>query len=63
MSKDKSSVEQIVKMLDDPAMVFTLTPQNTMKYVDFMLRVGSIKVKPESWKAMFFDNVHKLPGS
>ncbi len=63
MSKDKSSIDQIVKMLDDPTMVFTLTPQNTMKYVDFMLRIGSIKVKPESWKAMFFDNVHKLPGS
>ncbi len=63
MSKDKSSVDDIVKMLDDPTMVFTTTPNNTMKYVDFMLKTGSIKVKPESWKAMFFPNVQGLAGS
>jgi NitT/TauT family transport system substrate-binding protein len=63
MSKDKSSVDEIVKMLDDPTMVFTTTPNNVMKYVDFMLKVGAIKVKPESWKDMFFPNVQNLPGS
>ncbi|GAB3465289.1 ABC transporter substrate-binding protein [Massilia terrae] len=63
MSKDKSSVEDIMKMLDDPQIKFTTTPQNVMKYVDFMHKIGSIKVKPASWKDMFFDNVHKLPGS
>jgi NitT/TauT family transport system substrate-binding protein len=63
MSKDKSSVEEIVKMLDDPTMVFTTTPNNTMKYVDFMLKVGAIKVKPESWKEMYFPNAQGLSGS
>ena len=63
MSKDKSSVDEIVKMLDDPTMVFTTTPNNTMKYVDFMLKVGAIKVKPESWKEMYFPNAQGLSGS
>ncbi len=63
MSKDKSSVDAIVKMLDDPTMVFTTTPNNVMKYVDFMLKVGAIKAKPETWKDMFFPNVQNLPGS
>ena len=50
-------------MLNDPAIVYTTTPQNMMKYVDFMHKIGAIKVKPESWKDLFFPNVHRLPGS
>ncbi len=63
MTKDKSSVDEIVAMLDDPTMVFTTTPNNVMKYVDFMLKVGAIKSKPDSWKDMFFPNAQNLPGS
>lgn len=63
ISKDKDSVQDILAMLNDPAIVFTTTPQNVMKYVDFMARIGSIKVKPESWKDLFFPNAHNLPGS
>jgi sulfonate transport system substrate-binding protein len=63
MTKDKSSVDDIVKMLDDPTMVFTTTPNNMMKYVDFMLKVGAIKSKPDSWKDMFFPNAQNLHGS
>jgi NitT/TauT family transport system substrate-binding protein len=44
-------------------MVFTTTPNNTMKYVDFMYKIGSIKVKPDSWKDMFFPNSQGLAGS
>lgn len=63
ISKDKDSVQEIAAMLNDPKIVFTLTPQNIMKYVDFMARVGTIKVKPESWKEMFFPNAQSLAGS
>ena len=63
ISKDKDSVQEILAMLNDPKIVYTLTPQNMSKYVDFMFKVGSIKVKPESWKDMFFPNAHNLAGS
>jgi NitT/TauT family transport system substrate-binding protein len=63
MSKDKSSVDDIVKMIDDPLIRFTTTPQNTMKYVDFMYKVGAIKVKPASWKEMFFPDAQGVSGS
>lgn len=63
VSKDKDSVDDILKMLNDPKIVFTTSPQNMMKYVEFMHRVGSIKVKPESWKDMFFPNAHAREGS
>jgi NitT/TauT family transport system substrate-binding protein len=63
MSKDKDSVDDILKMLNDPNIVFTQTPQGIMKYADFMGKVGSIKVRPDSWKDLFFPNVHGTPGS
>jgi len=63
MSKDKDTVEDILAMLNDPQIVFTTTPQNVMKYVNFMLKTGAIKVKPDSWKDLFFPNVQNLPGS
>ena len=63
LSKDKSSVESIEKMLNDPEIVYTTTPQNVMKYVEFMYKVGSIKVKADSWKDLFFPNIHAAPGS
>lgn len=63
LSKDKDSLENILKMLNDPKIVFTTTPQNVMKYVDFMYKIGSIKARPDSWKDLFFPNVHNTPGS
>jgi len=55
--------EDIVKLLNDPENVYTLAPNNMMKYVNFMHKVGSIKVLPDSWKDMFFPNAHNLSGS
>ncbi|HZQ60265.1 MAG TPA: ABC transporter substrate-binding protein [Casimicrobiaceae bacterium] len=63
MSKDKESVDDILAMLNDPQIVITTTPQNIMKYVNFMLKTGTIKAKPDSWKDLFFPNVHNLQGS
>ena len=63
MSKDKASLKEIEDMLNDPAIVFTTTPQNVMKYVAFMTKIGSIKNPPDSWKDMFFPNAQNLPGS
>jgi NitT/TauT family transport system substrate-binding protein len=63
LSRDKDSVQEIEAMLNDPAIVYTTTPQNVMRYVDFMLKIGAIKSKPDSWKDLFFPNAHNLPGS
>src|SRR5215471_420462 len=37
------SKDEIVALLKDPNVKFTTTPENVMKYADFMQRVGSIK--------------------
>jgi NitT/TauT family transport system substrate-binding protein len=62
ISKDKDTVPDILAMLNDPAIVFTTTPQNVMKYVEFMLKTGAIKTRPDSWKELFFPNAHNPPG-
>ncbi len=63
ISKDKKDkVDDILKMLNDPGIRYTTTPESVMKYVNFMLKTGSIKVKPDSWKDLFFPNAHNLQG-
>ena len=63
VSKDKQPLQEIQAMLNDPAIVYTTTPENVMKYVDFMAKTGAIKVRPDSWKDLFFSNAYALPGS
>jgi NitT/TauT family transport system substrate-binding protein len=57
------SVQEIVEVLSDPHIKFTTTPENLMKYADFMNSIGSIKNRPASWKDMFFPEIHGAPGS
>lgn len=47
------TVEEIVEVLNDPEVKFTTTPENYMKYAEFMHAIGSIKTKPSSWKDFF----------
>ncbi len=51
------------KILTDPNSRFSIVPEGTMKYAEFRSRVGTIKAKPASWKALFFPLPHALPGS
>lgn len=62
---EKSTLAQdfIEKMVRDPENVFTATPQNVMKYAEFMHKVGSAREKPASWKDMFFPEIHARAGS
>jgi NitT/TauT family transport system substrate-binding protein len=64
MSGDKRlSLEDLVKMLENPEYRFTLVPEGVMKYATFMAGAGVLRKKPASWKELFFPHVHRLPGS
>ena len=64
MSGDKRlSLEDLLKMLDNPEYRFTLVPEGVMKYATFMASTGVIKHRPADWKELFFANVHRLPGN
>lgn len=55
--------EEIVEVLGDPHVKFTTTPENVMKYAEFMYGAGSIQNRPGSWKDLFFSEIHGVPGS
>lgn len=63
VSKDKDTVKDILAMLNDPQIEYTLTPKNITKYADFLYKIGTIKQKPANWKDLFFPEVHHLAGS
>jgi len=63
VAKIKQPVAETVKILSDPNTKFTIVPHGTMKYADFMTGVGSIKVKPASWKELFFPAIYSVAGS
>ena len=57
------SADEIVQVLGDPAIKFTTTPENVMKYAGFMHRIGSLQHLPGSWKELFFPEIQGVPGS
>ena len=56
-------MENILKVLEHPEMQYRLTPENILKFADFMYKIGSIKIKPENWRELFFPETHSLSGS
>ncbi len=53
----------VAEVLSDPEVQYTLIPQGTLKFADFMNRIGAIKAKPTSWKEFTFDDLHGASGS
>lgn len=49
------TVEEMVAILDDPAIKYTTRPENVMKYALFMNDIGSIKNRPKSIEELFFE--------
>jgi NitT/TauT family transport system substrate-binding protein len=63
VTKEKTTVDDILAMMDQPGFNFGTTPQNVLKMAQFMHRIGSIAVLPQSWQDLFFPEIHHLPGS
>ncbi|MFL5290317.1 MAG: ABC transporter substrate-binding protein [Myxococcales bacterium] len=63
MTKASETVEEITAMLQDPRLVFTLTPHRVLRTADFMHRTGRVKERPAKWQDLFFPEVHGREGS
>lgn len=64
MTGDKKlTVDDLTKMFADPQIRYTLVPENMVKFADFKKKIGTIKRSPQSWKELFFPEVHDLAGS
>jgi sulfonate transport system substrate-binding protein len=59
----KLTVDYLAKVLEDPAVRFTLAPENSSKIAEFLARIGTLKQKPSDWKDGFFPQLHGENGS
>jgi len=62
-SGDKISLDEAVEMITDPGAKFTTAPTNVMTFAEFMHKQGLIKTRPDTWKDMFFPELHAAAGS
>jgi NitT/TauT family transport system substrate-binding protein len=63
MTNGKQQVDDIVTIMTGPGVEYSLVPRNIMPFVDFMVRSGTVKTRPESWKDLFFPVAHAMEGS
>ena len=62
-NEKRSGPDAMTKMISDPDNAWTTTPQNAMRYVEFMHKVGTMKKLPGDWKDMFMPEAQGLAGS
>lgn len=62
VNNSKLPVAEVEKIIRDKVNIWTMTPQKVGMMADYMGRAGMIPVTPKSWKDMFIDAVHNLPG-
>lgn len=62
-SKSKLPLDMVTKIVSGPQVHWTLVPENTMGFANFMSSVGTLKVKPTSWKDYFFPEIYDVKGS
>src|SRR4029078_13216557 len=62
-STSKLSLDMVGKIVAGPQVRWTMTPENTMKYADFMVEGGTLKTKASSWREYFFPEIYDEKGS
>jgi NitT/TauT family transport system substrate-binding protein len=61
--KAKSTPEQILAIMKQDGIKYTMTPAGLIKFASFMHRIGMIKAVPASWRDYTFEHLHALPGN
>ena len=62
-SESGFSLQDLQEVIEDPAVKFTTTPENVMKYAEFMHRMGTLEHLPSSWQELFFADIDGVSGS
>ena len=62
-SEKRSGPAEMEKLISNPDNVRSTTPQNAMRYVEFMHKVGTLKKLPGDWRELFMPESHGLAGS
>lgn len=59
----KLPLDMVDKIVSGPQVRWTMAPENSMKFATFMHSVGTLKQAPQSWRDLFFPEIHDLDGS
>lgn len=62
MSKEKMSLDDLTRIITAPDYVYGRVPHGIASAMAMMHKTGTIKTKPQSWKDMYFPEVHGLKG-
>jgi len=63
VTKEKISVDELVKVITQPGSIFSSTLQRSMVWADYMHRIGLLKTKPASWRDYVFPVAQERAGS
>lgn len=63
VEKSRLSPELVRKIVEDPEIDFTITPQRTYVYADQLHQLGILKNRADSWQDYFFAEAHSGSGS
>lgn len=61
--KSKIPAAKLVALIRLPENEWTLVPKRVMKFATFMNQTGAVSAKPDSWKDLFFADIHELDGN
>lgn len=63
VEKSRLPLPLIQKIVNDPEIDFTISPQRTFIYADKLHELGVLKNRADSWKDYFFNQAWEQPGS
>jgi NitT/TauT family transport system substrate-binding protein len=63
VQKSKLPPEFVRKIVEDPEIDFTVSPQRSYVYADKLHDIGVLKNRAASWKDYFFEEAYAQPGS
>lgn len=61
--KSKIPAAKLIELIKLPENEWTMVPRRVMKFATFMNQTGAVSTKPESWKDLFFADIHSLDGN
>eukprot|EP01037_Dinobryon_pediforme_P014975 gene14976-15114_t len=61
--KSKIPAAKIIDLVKLPENEWTMVPKRVMKFANFMNQTGAVSTKPDSWKDLFFADIHALDGN
>lgn len=63
VQKSKLSPEFVRRIVEDPEINFTVSPERSFVYAEKLHELGVLKNRASSWKDYFFEEAHAQPGS